>query len=557
MKSVVVLQARTNSARLPGKALRPVAGYPSAVLAALRVGNTGLPVIAATSDDPSDDALAAAFREHGVRVFRGPTDDVLSRFYLATADLPEDCAVVRVTGDNLVHDGSFMQEMLAVFEKEKPEYLGGDPLRGRLPYGVGGEVFTVAVLRRAHANATSAHDREHVCPWMRRHCRSSEFAPASLEEKDYTHLRCTMDDDEDYQRILRLFEGIRDPVHAGWQELVEKLATLPGEPAFHVPRKYAQERFHSELTLGTAQLGMAYGIVNRSGKPAREDAIALVRRAIAHGVNALDTARSYGEAEQALGEALAGAWASRAAVVTKLDALPGLAPDADAAAVRAAVDESVNASCRALGVSRLEVLLLHRWQHHDAWAGAAWEHLLELRERGRIGALGASVYEPREALAALADKAVRHLQIPMNVLDRRWKAAGVDRAIAERADVVVHARSIFLQGILVHPAERWPEISNYDAFSAARKLTALARRFGRESVADLCVAYVRSQSWITSLVLGCETMAQLDENLRLFLLPRLSHEQCGELEQTLRDSPEALLNPARWNSINEPKLQPR
>jgi spore coat polysaccharide biosynthesis protein SpsF len=56
---------------LPGKALLPVAGYPSAVLAALRAANKGTDVIVATSEDTSDDALASELHKHEVRVVRG------------------------------------------------------------------------------------------------------------------------------------------------------------------------------------------------------------------------------------------------------------------------------------------------------------------------------------------------------------------------------------------------------------------------------------------------------------------------------------------------------
>src|SRR5207248_1409179 len=159
---------------------------------------------------------------------------------------------------------------------------------------------------RAHALATSARDREHVSPWIRRNCRTGIHVPQCLQAADLSHLRCTIDDEEDYHRICRLFEGVVDPIQIGWFELAKKLASLPGEPAFRIPYRVSSRGIQSELTLGTAQLGMEYGIANRAGQPSRSLAVRIVREAIAHGVKALDTARSYGEAEDVLGEALAG-----------------------------------------------------------------------------------------------------------------------------------------------------------------------------------------------------------------------------------------------------------
>jgi spore coat polysaccharide biosynthesis protein SpsF (cytidylyltransferase family)/aryl-alcohol dehydrogenase-like predicted oxidoreductase len=561
MKTVIIMQARSSSSRLPGKAMLPVGGYPSAALAALRAGNLGLETLVATSAEPSDDGLADVLTDvlgkHGIRVVRGPLEDVLARYALAVNELPEDSVVVRLTGDNVLPDGDLVRELVSAFAGSGMEYLSQDWPQSGLPFGLGGEAFTVSTLRRAQAMATSSHDREHVTPWIRRNCRMSMHVPQILRGADFGHLRCTIDDEEDYQRICRLFTGIADPVHARWFELVKKLSVLPGEPAFRVPYRVSSGTIRSELTLGTAQLGMKYGIANRAGQPARPLAIRMARLAIAHGVTALDTARAYGDAEAVLGEALTGAWRSRVEVITKLDLPDSLRDDAEESAVRAAVDASVRRSCEALRVEKLSTLLLHRSHHYRAWGGAVWRRLLEMRHEGTnhegtIGTLGASVYEPQEALELLEDPAIRHLQIPMNVLDWRWKVNGVDRALADRPDVVVHARSALLQGLLASGAHAsWPVSGEYDASSCLRRLRELAAEFGRESLTDLCLAYVRSQAWITSVVVGCETLEQLNENLRLFCLPKLTAAQCAELESSLPRAPESLLNPSQWKLVHE------
>ena len=551
MKIVTIIQARMSSIRLPEKALLPVAGYPSAVLAALRAGNLGDELLVATSNDSPDDILAEQLCSHNIRVFRGPLDDVLSRYYLAVATLPDECIVVRLTGDNVVPDGRFVRELASAVAESGLEYLCGNSPQSRLPYGLAGEAFTVAALRKAHAAATAARDREHVGLWMGRNCRSGIYFPRSLDGTDHSHLRCTIDDEEDYERIRHLFHQVADPIHVSWYELMQRLASLPGEPAFRLPYRAIRGRIHGELTLGTVQLGTNYGIVNRAGKPSKGLAVAMVRHAIAHGVTALDTARSYGESEELLCEALSGAWRSRAEVITKLDPMHGLSADSDSATVRSCVDESVEKSCIALGTRQLGTLLLHRWQHYRCWEGAAWRRLLELRDDGTIETLGISVYEPAEALEALRDPAIQHLQIPLNILDRRWKENDLPRTLADRPDVVVHARSALLQGVLANPAPCWPAACDYDAASFGQEICRLVRRFSRKSAADLCLAYARSQPWVTSVVVGCETMAQLQENLELFRSPKLSEEQCEELERALPFAPEALLNPAKWNLAHE------
>jgi aryl-alcohol dehydrogenase-like predicted oxidoreductase len=50
--------------------------------------------------------------------------------------------------------------------------------------------------------------------------------------------------------------------------------------------------------------------------------------------------------------------------------------------------------------------------------------------------------------AGLKGSDVKSLQIPFNLLDQRWRSKEIRQALAARPDVVVSARSVFLQGVL-------------------------------------------------------------------------------------------------------------
>jgi len=301
----------------------------------------------------------------------------------------------------------------------------------------------------------------------------------------------------------------------------------------------------AELVLGSVQLGLAYGAANRTGKPSHGAALSIVQRAVQSGITKFDTARAYGDSEDRLGEALRERRGIR--TVTKLSPLSELAADASRAAVRAAVDQSVQQSLAALRRVRLDCLLLHRMAHMTAWNGAAWERLLELLEDSTILALGVSVQSPQEALAALDCPDVQHIQLPFNLLDWRWREAGVIARIEARAHLAVHARSVFLQGILAaEDPSVWPRIEGVNSPDLVSLISELARQFERKSAADLCLAYARGQSWIDGVVVGMETQDQLDANLRLSARPPLSPEDCAEIEQRVPRLPAKLLDPAQW-----------
>ncbi len=298
------------------------------------------------------------------------------------------------------------------------------------------------------------------------------------------------------------------------------------------------------LVLGAVQLGLDYGAANRTGKPGRAAALRLVRRAASAGILEFDTARAYGDSEQRLGEALEG---KRARTITKLSPLADLPADAPREAVRAAVDDSIAESLAALRRDRLDCLLLHRAEHMTAFNGAVWDRLIEHIEDGLILSLGVSVQSPAEALEALARPDIQHLQLPCNLLDWRWRDAGVVDRLRARSHVTVHARSVFLQGILAaDDPSVWPTVEGVNPQEIMAQIGALAKAFGRESAADLCVAYVRGQHWIDGVVIGMENEDQLDANLRLFLKPPLAAEDCAKIEALVPRVPAALLNPAVW-----------
>ena len=538
----IILQARVNSTRLPGKALMPVGGIPSAVLAALRAARDGLPVLVATSTSPSNDPLVAALQGVRLPVMRGSEEDVLGRYVIASQSLPDEAILVRLTGDNVFPDSDLVSKLVETLLAKDAEIVGTSSAKG-LPYGLSAEAFRVAALRRAAACTDTTYDREHVTPWLYRNARSAVFD--SLDDQpNRSCLRCTLDTPDDYQTLTRVFDGVRDPIAIGWKDLVQKLASLPESPRICVPRN---SRGGSRLVLGTAQLGAPYGSVRKTVPPTEAETVALVRTAIRHGVTHIDTARGYPGSEDRLGMALANGWTSRVQVMTKLSLLEGLPADASEIAVQKAVDESISTSRQKLGLPALPVVLLHRAAHLHAWAGAAWRRLLQLQRNGDIGVLGVSVQSVEEARTALNVNGIGHIQLACNILDTRWTEAGIPALLDSRRDVVVHARGALLQGVLLaNDAEAWPRINGLNAGALSGWLAQMARRYSHGNVAGLCYAWLRAQAWIDAVVVGMETESQVIENAALFTGPVLDEAAISEIEKSRPAVPPALLNPAAW-----------
>lgn len=539
MKSVVVLQARTNSSRLPGKVLLPVSGIPLVVLAARRAANTGREVIVATSTEATDNALAETVRSHGVSFYRGSLENTLERIVNALSDYEDETLVFRLTADNVFPDGPLLDEIEQDFISRNLDYLCCNGERSGLPYGMSAELTRLGHLRSALVSTNSRYDQEHVTPYIRRTFGEAYFDKYKKVGKG--HFRCTVDCLDDYLGIRQVFSGIEDAVQVPALELVKRLKGVPYQPT--------QLKSVPKLVLGTAQLGLNYGIANESGKPEQVEAERLIKNAIANGASYIDTARAYGDSEEVIGNALKSGWEGRARIVTKLSPLTDCPPDAEPAVVNAFVDASIYKSCMALRMQYLDVLMLHRASHMHDWDGGVWSRLLEHKASGRLMALGVSVQNPEELALALESTDVEFIQMPFNVLDWRWDQL-IPKIKAQRKarSLTIHVRSTLLQGLLTSTSTgHWRRANVSSPKLVLDWLVEQCSNAGRESVSDFCLSFVKSLDWVDGLVVGMETMAQLSENIEILCRPDLSADLMRSVMMTRPRLEEDSLNPACWS----------
>jgi spore coat polysaccharide biosynthesis protein SpsF (cytidylyltransferase family) len=206
----IVLQARMDSTRLPGKALMPIGDAPLVTHCLRRLVAAGVArVVLATTDRPQDDVLAGVATQLGVPVYRGEVDDVLARMAAAAEAFDLD-PVVRATGDNPAVDIQAPGRVLEALRAARADYV----VEQGLPCGAAVEAVTRDALRLAVREARDPEDREHVTTWVRRQTDRFRLvypeAPAPLRRAD---LRLTVDlpDDLAYVRTLFARSGVDEP----------------------------------------------------------------------------------------------------------------------------------------------------------------------------------------------------------------------------------------------------------------------------------------------------------------------------------------------------------
>jgi aryl-alcohol dehydrogenase-like predicted oxidoreductase len=293
----------------------------------------------------------------------------------------------------------------------------------------------------------------------------------------------------------------------------------------------------SRLVLGTAQLGMPYGIANKSGKPDFSSAVSIVQAAWESGITEFDTAQAYGESEQILGRIFTELGIVREArVITKLHS-------AQASMDEKPMHQSVEESLERLKVSKLECLLLHREDMLDMLDDGLKESLLTLVQRGYVRYLGVSVYSPDRARQALGCDLFHTIQIPANVLDRRFQRAGVFK-VAEERDRQVYIRSAFLQGLVLMNGDDLPEkMASVKPVLGKLDRLALQYRLSRQAIALL---YLRDRFARAKVIFGAEIPEQVLQNTRCWQLEAPAGFLL-ELDDAFPELDENILNPAKWH----------
>jgi spore coat polysaccharide biosynthesis protein SpsF (cytidylyltransferase family)/aryl-alcohol dehydrogenase-like predicted oxidoreductase len=538
MNNVIVLQARTSSSRLPGKVMLPITGIPLVVLAAKRAANTGHSVIVATSSEPSDDGLVALLESYDLKYFRGSLENTLDRIVKSLLMYDDQTVVFRLTADNVFPDGALLDEIESEFLSKGLEYLccNGEP--SGLPYGMSVEVTRLGNLREAEAMSTSAHDREHVTPYIIRKYGALFFEKYKSLKKG--HYRCTVDCLDDYTNIQKVFSDVIDPVYESSLELVRRLEQIPLQPFAPVATP--------KLVLGTAQLGGDYGIANTTGQPSSSQCQQLIKTAIANGVMYLDTAHGYGNSEAMIGGSLKDGWEGRAKIITKLSPLQDCAQDLPSVVLNAFVDASIYKSCTSLRVQKIDVLMLHRASHISDWNGAVWQRLLELKLAGVIRELGVSIQSPEELSKVLKNEEIRYIQLPFNLLDWRWDSI-IPTILSIKAErkLTIHVRSALLQGLLPSLDDcHWLRANVDNPVLIKDWLSDQVRICQRAGVVDLCLSYVNALAWVDGIAIGMENMSQLIANINYFNLPPMSESQVEKIQRSRPRLIETSLNPALW-----------
>ena len=221
-KQLIVIQSRFNSARLPGKAMQPIAGLPmiSYLIQRLKVLQNSCDLILSTGENSSNDVIAKCAKDEGIPVCRGPEDDVLARYILCLKLSPAKL-ITRVTGDNPLTDPQLIAQLLAAHSSVPYDYAHTSR---EIPTGMGVDVFSRKTLSLLPTKVNSFYEREHINEYIiKNRQKFIIFEPTnSFVSKNNTNISCTVDTPTEYQQVKKLIESFPKHHFIGVQDVIRK-----------------------------------------------------------------------------------------------------------------------------------------------------------------------------------------------------------------------------------------------------------------------------------------------------------------------------------------------
>jgi spore coat polysaccharide biosynthesis protein SpsF len=224
MKVVAIIQARINSTRLPSKIMLELSGKTILEhdIERIRQIKNINQIVIATTENQEDIQVENEAKRLGVELFRGSSENVLSRYYNSATKFNADI-VVRFTSDCPLIDPLISQNIIDFFIRNKDKYdFVSNTIKRTYPRGLDTEVFSYKALEEAYNNALSQSEIEHVTPYIWSNPEKFRIYQC-LNDEDFSMFRWTVDTKEDFELVKIIYQRLYHGEHNFYMHDILKL----------------------------------------------------------------------------------------------------------------------------------------------------------------------------------------------------------------------------------------------------------------------------------------------------------------------------------------------
>ena len=290
----------------------------------------------------------------------------------------------------------------------------------------------------------------------------------------------------------------------------------------------------SKIALGTVQFGMDYGINSISGQVLPAEIKDILNYAYRQNIDLLDTAPAYGNSEQVLGKYNSHEFK----IVTKTRHFDCLEIGNREAQL---LDSDFSQSLTDLKKDRVYGVLFHNANDllkHGS--DKLFNRLNDFKQAGKIKKIGVSIYNHEQLQSIIDNFDIDLVQLPFNILDRRLVDSGIFRMLQDR-DVEIHARSVFLQGLLLMTEQSRP--GKFKRWGTLWKVWHEWLNDNQITALEATIRHAISIPEISKVLVGVDTVDQLKEIVLASpgILPDIPPEMfTNDVD---------LLNPSNWGKL--------
>lgn len=266
-----------------------------------------------------------------------------------------------------------------------------------------------------------------------------------------------------------------------------------------------------KLCIGTVQFGLDYGIRGQK-KTLIEDSIKILDYATQNGVDNIDTAFAYGNAEEVVGEFLKRKTISREKLFIISKFKPNELDDVKPENYAKVIKENYEKQLKRLNTDYLDSYVFHSSRY--AYDEEKLQAMYELKKEGKVRHCGVSVYFPDEARICIESSFVDFIQLPSSIFDQRMKKEGIFDLALKNGSTQIHSRSAFIQGLILMNENEVPPFLE-GAKPIIKKIDSLCAKYEISRI-KLAMLYVKQFEAISHLVFGVNNIEQIKEDIKIF-----------------------------------------
>lgn len=207
----IIIQARLDSTRLPNKVLIDLCGLPIIqwVYNGVKKSKFVDKIIFAIPNTKKNDLLNSYLRKFNFNIFRGSTDDVLKRFYMAAKKFNSN-KVIRVCSDNPFISGKEIDNLIKFYDQNNYDYVYNHiPLNNTYPDGLGAEIIDFRILQILHKTVKSKFEREHIFTHIHKNKNKFKIATFNPNSNSLRHPNIKLDIDNytDLEKFVQIINN--------------------------------------------------------------------------------------------------------------------------------------------------------------------------------------------------------------------------------------------------------------------------------------------------------------------------------------------------------------